>query len=73
MRENLSAALAPYGDFDFIPQQRGMFSFLGLTVEQVERLKAEYSIYMVNSSRINLAGINQANLPYLAQSIGKVL
>ncbi|MGH1372874.1 MAG: aromatic amino acid transaminase [Cellvibrionaceae bacterium] len=73
LRENLSAALAPYGDFDFIPQQRGMFSFLGLTVEQVERLKAEYSIYMVNSSRINLAGINQANLPYLAQSIGKVL
>ncbi len=73
LRESLSAALAPYGDFGFIPQQRGMFSFLGLSIEQVTRLKQQYSVYMVDSSRINLAGINQANLPYLAESIARVL
>lgn len=73
LREQLSTSLAPYGDFGFIPKQQGMFSFLGLSVAQVERLKREYSIYMVDSSRINLAGINQNNLPYVAESIGKVL
>ncbi|WP_439133476.1 aromatic amino acid transaminase [Pseudomaricurvus sp.] len=73
LRQDLSAALAPYGDFSFIPQQRGMFSFLGLSETQVERLKTEFSVYMVGSSRINLAGINQQNLPYLAESVGKVL
>ncbi len=73
LRGNLSTALAPYGDFSFISQQSGMFSFLGLSVEQVLRLKNEFSIYMVDSSRINLAGINKMNLPYLAESIGKVL
>ncbi len=73
LRESLSTALSPYGDFGFIPQQNGMFSFLGLSVDQVSRLKSEYSIYMVDSSRVNLAGINQKNLPYLAECIGKVL
>lgn len=73
LRHDLAQALTPFGDFGFIPEQRGMFSFLGLTAEQVERLKSEYSVYMVDSSRINLAGINQSNLPYLADSIGRVI
>lgn len=73
LREDLAAALAPYGDFSFIPRQKGMFSFLGLSEAQVNRLKSEFSVYMVGSSRINLAGINQSNLRYLAESIGKVL
>ncbi|GAB3095752.1 aspartate/tyrosine/aromatic aminotransferase [Aestuariicella hydrocarbonica] len=73
LRENLAAALVPYGDFSFIPRQRGMFSFLGLNETQVERLKTDFSVYMVGSSRINLAGINQSNLMYLAESIGQVL
>ncbi|MAZ87038.1 MAG: aromatic amino acid aminotransferase [Cellvibrionaceae bacterium] len=73
LRQDLAQALAPFGDFGFIPEQRGMFSFLGLTAEQVARLKSQYSIYMVDSSRINLAGINQRNLPYLADSIGRVI
>lgn len=73
LREDLASALAPFGDFSFIPRQRGMFSFLGLSETQVERLKSEFSVYMVGSSRINLAGINQKNLPYLAESIGQVL
>lgn len=73
LRTDLSEALAPYGDFSFIPRQKGMFSFLGLSEEQVGRLKSEFSVYMVGSSRINLAGINRANLPYLADAISKVL
>lgn len=73
LRGGLAGALSSYGDFSFIARQCGMFSFLGLSPAQVERLKNEFSVYMVGSSRINLAGINQTNLAYLADSIGKVL
>jgi len=61
------------GRFDFIPQQLGMFSFLGLSKEQVARLKSEYSIYMVDSSRINVAGVNQQNIDYFCDAVCKVL
>ncbi len=60
-------------DFSFITRQKGMFSFLGVNPEQVERLKKEFSIYMVGSSRISIAGISEDNVDYLAQSIAKVL
>lgn len=73
LREALATALAPTADFSFIPRQRGMFSFLGLNPQQVQRLREEFSIYMVDSSRINIAGINQKNVAYLADSISKVL
>ena len=59
--------------FDFIPQQRGMFSFLGLNKAQVQRLKQENSIYMVDSSRINVAGINQQNIDYFCDAVCAVL
>lgn len=59
--------------FDFIPKQRGMFSFLGLSKDQVQRLKKEYSIYMVDSSRINVAGINQKNIDYFCDAVCAVL
>jgi len=60
-------------DFSFIQNEKGLFSFLGLSKEQVETLIHEYSIYLVGSSRINVAGINNANIDYLARSIAKVL
>ncbi|ABE55034.1 aminotransferase [Shewanella denitrificans OS217] len=60
-------------DFSFIARQKGMFSFLGVNPQQVERLKQEHSIYMVGSSRISIAGISEANVDYLAKSIAKVL
>ncbi|GHG00052.1 amino acid aminotransferase [Thalassotalea marina] len=60
-------------DFSFITRQRGMFSFLGITPEQVQQLQDEYSIYMVGSSRMSIAGIANSNVDYLAQSIAKVL
>lgn len=60
-------------DFSFIARQKGMFSFLGVDPEQVARLQKEFSIYMVGSSRISIAGISEDNVDYLAQSIAKVI
>ncbi|NMD53355.1 aspartate/tyrosine/aromatic aminotransferase [Shewanella sp. DNRA4] len=60
-------------DFSFITRQKGMFSFLGVNPEQVARLQKEFSIYMVGSSRISIAGISEDNVDYLAKSIAKVL
>jgi len=60
-------------DFSFIAQERGMFSFLGISKEQVVRLREEFHVYMVESSRINVAGINRSNVDYVADSIVTVL
>ncbi len=60
-------------DFDFIRQEKGMFSFLGLEKERVRRLRDEYSIYFVDNSRINVAGISPGNIDYLADSILSVI
>jgi aspartate aminotransferase len=60
-------------DFRFIKNEKGMFSFLGITVPQVQTLVNDYSIYLVDSSRINVAGINESNIEYLVQSIKKVI
>jgi aspartate aminotransferase len=60
-------------DFSFIEKERGMFSFLGISKEQVIRLREEFHVYMVESSRINLAGINSSNADYVADSIAAVL
>jgi len=50
-----------------------MFSFLGVNLDQVQSLVNDYSIYLVNSSRINVAGINDSNIDYLANSLATVL
>ncbi|MDE0841898.1 MAG: aspartate/tyrosine/aromatic aminotransferase [Porticoccaceae bacterium] len=60
-------------DFSHIQQQRGMFSFLGIASQQIERLRDEYGIYIVSSTRVNLAGINSGNIDYLAASMHAVL
>ncbi|MGI9287794.1 MAG: aromatic amino acid transaminase [Pseudomonadales bacterium] len=60
-------------NFDFIEQQRGMFSFLGIKPEQVQQLREQYGIYMVDSTRINVAGVNSGNIDYLAASVLAVL
>ncbi len=59
--------------FNYIKDEKGMFSFLGLTVDQVNRLKQDSSIYMVGSSRINIAGLNDNNMDYVVESLLKVL
>lgn len=60
-------------DFEFIRREHGMFSFLGVTKEQVQRLRAEFGIYMVDSSRINVAGVSPKNVDYLTRAIIAVL
>ena len=61
--------LAGSDRFGFIAQHRGMFSRLGATPEQVERLRAEHGIYMVGDSRLNIAGLNKTTVPILARAI----
>jgi aspartate/tyrosine/aromatic aminotransferase len=76
MRRRFVAELATRGvrrDFAFIQQQSGMFSFTGLTKEQVRRLRENHSIYIVDSGRINVAGLTDANLPILCRAIAEVL
>ncbi|WP_160153480.1 amino acid aminotransferase [Microbulbifer sp. ALW1] len=70
--ESLQSAGAA-GDFSFIQQQKGMFSFLGINPEQVQKLQQKYSIYMVDSSRISIAGLSQNNMAYFCQSVAEVL
>ncbi|SEA74312.1 aspartate aminotransferase [Desulfuromusa kysingii] len=60
-------------DFNSIIEQRGMFSFSGLTKEQVARLRDEYSIYIVGSGRINVAGMTPSNMDRLCEAIKAVV
>ena len=60
-------------DFSFVVEQRGMFSYSGLTREQVQRLRDEYSIYAIDSGRICVAALNTHNVDYVAQAVAKVL
>lgn len=76
MRNQLVQLLKEKGatqDFSFINEQNGMFSFSGLTPEQVDRLREEFAIYAVRSGRINVAGITSSNIEALAEAIVKVL
>ena len=59
--------------FDFITGEKGMFSFLGITPEQVNRLIKDYAIYAANSSRINIGGLRESNLDYVADAIAAVI
>lgn len=76
MRTGLVDALKGEGvtqDFSFVVQQRGMFSYTGLTVSQVEFLKSEFGIYAVSTGRICLAALNSRNLGYVARAIGSAV
>ncbi len=58
--------------FDFVAQHRGMFSRLGLSPEQVERLRVDNAIYMIGDSRFNVAGLNAQTVPIIAKAIAEV-
>jgi len=75
MRNSLVDKLTAAGatGFDFIKVQRGMFSYTGLTAEQVERLRAEFGIYAVTTGRICVAALNTRNIDYVAKAIAAVL
>ncbi|MBQ4848737.1 aspartate/tyrosine/aromatic aminotransferase [Pseudoalteromonas sp. MMG013] len=76
LRTLIKSSLAEKGvaqDFSFIDQQNGMFSFLGINKEQIDRLQKEYAIYIVGSSRVNVAGVSQTNIDYFSNAIADVL
>lgn len=60
-------------DFSFVNRQKGMFSFLCITPEQVREMRDKHSVYFVDSSRVNIAGINQKNVSTLAKALVSVL
>ncbi|MEN9295339.1 MAG: hypothetical protein RIS03_1033 [Pseudomonadota bacterium] len=76
MRNTLVKKLAEAGakrDFEFVNQQRGMFSYSGLNADQVEKLKTDYGIYAVSTGRICVAALNSKNIDAVAKAIAGVL
>ncbi len=76
LRQGLAEALRRETNsdrFDFIAEHRGMFSRLGLSPEQVMKLRADHAVYMVGDSRINVAGLPKDGLDKLAKAIASVI
>ncbi len=76
MRSQLVEKLKAHGveqDFSFVLQQRGMFSYSGLSKDQVDRLREDHGVYAVASGRICVAALNSKNIDYVAQAIAAVL
>jgi len=76
LRRDLLAALrrsCPHRDFSFIERQRGMFSYLGVTTEEVRTLREQHHIYIIDDSRMNVAGLRAENIGYFADSVAHVL
>ena len=69
----LLANKAPGHDFSFVARQRGMFSYSGLTVEQVARLRTEFGIYALDTGRICVASLNQRNIEAVTDAIVQVI
>ncbi len=76
MRRSLVDKLQGKGvaqDFSFIVKQRGMFSYTGLSADQVARLQKEFGVYAVGSGRICVAALNTRNIDYVVEAIATVL
>ena len=66
-------ARVPGADFSFVLKQRGMFSYSGLTKDQVGRLRTEHAIYAIDTGRICVAALNSKNVDYVADAIASVI
>jgi aromatic-amino-acid transaminase len=66
-------ARVPGADFSFVTRQRGMFSYSGLTKDQVVRMREEFAVYAIESGRICVAALNTRNVDYAADAIAKVI
>jgi len=76
MRNKLHTVLSnklPGRDVDYFIRQRGMFSYTGLSAEQVDRLREEHAVYLVRSGRMCVAGLNQSNVEATAVAMAAVL
>jgi aromatic-amino-acid transaminase len=63
----------PSRDFSFITKQQGMFSYSGLSVENMKALREQYHVYGLDSGRICVAALNRKNVDYVCESIANVL
>lgn len=73
MREQMVARLEnSVRDFSYVLRQQGMFSYSGLSKEEVQKLGEDFSIYIVGSGRINVAGLNPGNLEYFCKAVATV-
>jgi aspartate aminotransferase len=66
------AKACPQRDFSFIERQRGMFSYLGVSPEQVKQLRTQQHIYMMDDGRVNIAGLRSETIPYFAKAVAQV-
>lgn len=74
MRRALAEAGEAEGaDLSFATKQKGMFSFTGLTPEEMDRLREEFAVYGVRNGRICVAGLNHRNVGYVAKAMAAVL
>jgi len=60
-------------DFDFVARSKGMFCFLGIPKEDVLQLRSEFGIYLLESTRINVAGLSEDNLPIIIDRVADVV
>ncbi|SCK28591.1 amino acid aminotransferase [Vogesella sp. LIG4] len=67
------SAKVPGRDFSYFVKQRGMFSYTGLSPQQVDRLREEFAVYLVRSGRMCVAGLNSRNVEYVADAFAAVL
>ncbi|MFT6659992.1 aromatic amino acid transaminase [Maritalea sp.] len=75
IRENLAEAMrkrSNSADYDFIAQHRGMFSLIGITPEQVAKLKKDNGVYMVGNSRMNIAGLGVDKIDIFADALAEL-
>ncbi|VDZ81521.1 aromatic-amino-acid aminotransferase [Salmonella bongori] len=63
----------PGRNFDYLLQQRGMFSYTGLSAKQVDRLRDEFGVYLIASGRMCVAGLNDANVQRVARAFAAVM
>lgn len=76
MRQKLFDVMQPQvkdRDLSYFLTQRGMFSYTGLSADQVDQLKEEYAIYLIRSGRMCLAGLNLHNVDYVAECFAAVM
>ncbi|WP_353173374.1 amino acid aminotransferase [Acinetobacter rudis] len=72
LHDQLKQAM-PDRDFSYLINQQGMFSYTGLSPEQVDTLRTDYAIYLIRSGRMCVAGLNTHNIDYVAQSMATVI
>jgi len=70
--ERIRASRADF-EFSFVIGQRGLFSYSGLSREQVKRLREQYALYAIDSGRICVPALNSRNVDYVARAIASVL